>query len=263
LTADEFAAGGSFLDALADAAESSLDLDRLLKLAHPPALREVLPPPPTGGRVGQKDGAVLRVAVARDQAFCFYYEDNLDVLREAGAEIVLFSPLDDPELPRGVALVYLGGGYPEVFAERLSANASMRSSIRRFHADGGAIYAECGGLMACAEVLRDGQGRDHAMWGLIPARVEMQERFAALGYVTAETDRPSPFGPTGTQVRGHEFHFSRLEPLGPLTYVAHLLRPDRPPRPDAIQVGSLLAGYAHLHFGSNPSALLGLLRGGA
>ena len=123
-------------------------------------------PEPSPARAG-----AVRVGLARDPAFCFYYEDNLDLLRAAGAEIVPFSPLDDPALPEGVELVYLGGGYPEVFAARLAANAPMRQSIRRYHAEGGAILAECGGLMACAETLRDASGDDHPMWGLIPARV--------------------------------------------------------------------------------------------
>jgi cobyrinic acid a,c-diamide synthase len=261
LTADEFAgrSGPAFLDALADAAEATLDLDRLLSLATPPSLApldpqdiEVIPEPRR-----------VRVALARDQAFCFYYEDNLDLLRDAGAEVVPFSPLDDAGLPPGAQLVYLGGGYPEVFAARLASNRSMKDAICRFHAEGGAIYAECGGLMACAEVLRDLEGHEHPMWGLIPARVAMRDRFTALGYVTAETDRPTPLGPPGTQVRGHEFHYSALEPIAPLPYATRLLRPDRPPKPDGIQVGGLLAGYAHLHFGSNPAAGRSLLRGAA
>jgi cobyrinic acid a,c-diamide synthase len=211
-------------------------------------------------RGGQKDRSRVRVALARDPAFCFYYEDNLDLLRAAGAEIVPFSPLDDSALPEGAELVYLGGGYPEVFAGRLASNTAFKESIRRFHADGGAIYAECGGLMACAEVLRDAEGRDYPLWGLIPARVVMHSRFASLGYVTAETDRPTLLGPPGTRVRGHEFHYSTLEPLAPLTYATRLLRDDRPPRPDGIHIGRLLAGYAHLHFGSNPAVAQALLR---
>jgi cobyrinic acid a,c-diamide synthase len=130
----------------------------------------------------------------------------------------------------------------------------MRDSIRRYHAEGGAILAECGGLMACARTLRDAEGREFPMWGLIPARVAMQPRFAALGYVTVAADRPTLLGPPGTQIRGHEFHYSTLELLSPLTYATRLLRPGRDPKPDGIQVGGLLAGYAHLHFGSNPDA---------
>ncbi|MBV8558724.1 MAG: hypothetical protein JO116_24530, partial [Planctomycetaceae bacterium] len=124
----------------------------------------------------------------------------------------------------------------------------------------GTILAECGGLMACAESLRDHSGRVDPMWGLVPARVVMHARFAALGYVTVSTDRTTPLGPAGTQVRGHEFHYSTLEPLAPLTYATRLLRPDGDPKPDGIQIGGLLAGYAHMHFGSNPRVAANLLR---
>jgi cobyrinic acid a,c-diamide synthase len=254
LTADEFRPGSAFLAALADAAEATIDLDRLIALAHVPALPAVIEPDPSPPR------RRVRVALARDAAFCFYYEDNLDRLRDAGAEVVPFSPLADPGLPDGAALVYLGGGYPEVFADRLAANAPLRAAIRRFHAEGGPILAECGGMMACARLLRDVAGREFPLWDLFPARVVMQARLAALGYVTVAADRPNLLGPPGTEVRGHEFHYSRLEPLAPLPYATRLLRPDRPPRPDGIQLGGLLAGYAHLHFGSHPDVARQILQ---
>jgi cobyrinic acid a,c-diamide synthase len=256
LTADELVSGPASFDQLADAAEATLDLDRLIALARPPRLTA---PESVCAPAEAPPRRPVRVALARDPAFCFYYEDNLDLLRASGAEVVPFSPLDDPGLPEGTELVYLGGGYPEVFAARLAANGAMRGSIRRYHDGGGPILAECGGMMACAEVIRDGAGVEHPLWGLIPARVVMRDRFAALGYVTVATDRPTRLGPPGTRVRGHEFHYSTLEPLAPLTYATSLLRPDRPARPDGIQVGGLLAGYAHLHFGSNPAAARSLL----
>ncbi|MBX6316142.1 MAG: cobyrinate a,c-diamide synthase [Isosphaeraceae bacterium] len=252
-TAEEFRPGSRWLIRLAEAAEATLDLDRLLALARAPEL------PPERSRRTERPPRRVRVALARDPAFCFYYEDNLDQLREAGADLIPFSPLDDAELPAGAELVYLGGGYPEVVADRLATNAAMRVAIRRFHAEGGTILAECGGMMACCRELRDLSGRAFSMWDLIPARVVMQARFAALGYVTVRTERPTPLGPAGTEIRGHEFHYSTLEPLAPLSYATHLIRPDRPPRPDGIQVGGLLAGYAHLHFGSNPDVARRLL----
>ena len=162
--------------------------------------------------------------MARDRAFCFLYEDNLDLLRAEGAEIVEFSPLDDRELPKGTELLYLGGGYPEIHAEAIAENAEMRRSIGLYHRDGGRIYAECGGMMACGRSLRDAQGREFPMWDLIPARTILRSRYAALGYVTARSTRDGLLGPEGTEVRGHEFHYSTLEPLAPLDYGTELIQ---------------------------------------
>jgi cobyrinic acid a,c-diamide synthase len=252
-TADESTMGSFFFEALADAAEETIDLDRIIKLSRIPKL------PSATTREEFKPGSSFRLAWARDPAFCFYYEDNLDLFRDAGAEVVPFSPLVDRQLPENCGLLYLGGGYPELFAERLANNTSMVASIRRFHDSGGAILAECGGMMACCRELIDGQGRSFPMWDLIPARVSMQSRFAALGYVTIATEEPTMLGPSGTTIRGHEFHYSTLEPLGQLDYVTRLERPGRESKPDGIRVGGLLAGYAHLHLGSNPSVARNLL----
>jgi cobyrinic acid a,c-diamide synthase len=199
------------------------------------------------------------VAVARDAAFCFYYQDNLDLLRDAGAEVVSFSPLRDACLPDGVDLVYLGGGYPELHAEPLAANRTMLASLRRFHQQGGAVYAECGGLMYCGRELVDGAGRAFAMLDLLPARTVMQKRLAALGYVVWRARSATLLGPQDTEVRGHEFHYSRLEPLDSLRPVALLHREGAEPKPDGFAHGRLLAGYAHLHFASNPGVVEALL----
>ncbi len=252
-TADDFRGGSAFLETLADAAEATLDLDRLVALARRPALPAAPDAPPAF------EGRRVRVAWARDPAFCFTYEDNLDLIRAAGGEVVAFSPLADAGLPEGSEVLYLGGGYPELFAGRLASNDAIRRSVRRFHADGGTILAECGGLMACCRELVDASGRAFPMWDLVPARVAMQPRFVALGYVAIVADRPGPLGPAGTTVRGHEFHYSTLTPLGPLDYSTRLHRPGADPKPDGIRVGGLLAGYAHPHFGSNPEAARNLL----
>src|SRR5204862_7998260 len=113
-----------------------------------------------------------------------YYEDNLDLLRAAGAELVPLSPLNDTDLPEGIDLVYLGGGYPELHADRLAGNGSLRESLRTYHRRGSRIYAECGGLMYCGRELVDAAGRTFPMLDLLPARTVMQKRLAALGYVT-------------------------------------------------------------------------------
>lgn len=239
--------------ALADAAEATVDLDRLLALAEIPALPNAAVGLPAESRPH------TRVAVARDEAFCFYYEDNLDALHDAGAELVPFSPLADAEIPEGASLVYLGGGYPELHAERLAANTAMRRAIAAYHAAGGSILAECGGMMACCRELCDAAGRAWPMWDLIPARVVMKPRFQALGYVSIVAEQESLLGPAGTVIRGHEFHYSVLEALEPVNYATRLERPEAPARPDGMRVGGLLAGYAHMHFGSNPDVARSLV----
>jgi cobyrinic acid a,c-diamide synthase len=201
-----------------------------------------------------------RVAVARDAAFCFYYEDNLDLFRAVGAEVVPFSPLTDARLPADVDLVYLGGGYPELHAARLADSRDFRDSLRRHYDRGGRIYAECGGLMYCCRELVDLQGRTFPMLDLLPARTVLQPRLAALGYVTWRAEADTPLGPAGTEVRGHEYHYSRLEALAPLRPAALLHRDGQEPRTDGFVSKGLLAGYAHLHFGSNRRAVEALLR---
>jgi cobyrinic acid a,c-diamide synthase len=201
-----------------------------------------------------------RVAVARDAAFCFYYPENLELLAESGGEIVPFSPLADAELPSKTEVLYLGGGYPELHAATLAGNRSICESICQFHQRGGRIYAECGGLMYCCRELVDAEGRVWPMLDLLPARTVMQPRRAALGYVALRTTRPSPLGAAQTVARGHEFHYSRLEPLGQLEYAAELDDGRGQPRPDGIVCGNLWAAYAHLHFGSNPAVAEALLR---
>lgn len=237
--------------ALVRAAEVGLNLRRIQELARIPSWSTDGGSEPSGLT---RRSSRVRIAVARDLAFCFYYEDNLDRFRDEGAEIVTFSPLADRALPEGVDLVYLGGGYPELHAAQLAENAEMRASLRAYHASGKSILAECGGLMACCRTLRDGDGQEFPMWDLIPAVVSMQPRFAALGYVTTESTSSTLWGPVGTRLRGHEFHYSTLRPLLPLDYTTRLLRSDESVQPDGIRVGGLLASYAHVHLGSDPAA---------
>jgi len=230
---------------LAALARDHLDLARLLAETE---VREpaILPPePPALPARG-------RVAVARDAAFCFYYRDNLDRLAAAGAELVEWSPLADADLPAGTSLLYLGGGYPEVHAPRLAANAAARAAVRAFAAASGSIYAECGGLMYLAERLRTLDGTAHPMCGVLPLAVRMESRLAALGYVQvgiALGDGPQ------LGARGHEFRHSTLEGASAAgVETAYEVRDARggPVRREGYRLGGTLASYVHLHFGSCP-----------
>ncbi len=166
------------LDEMTDWVEKHVDLDALLALARQQSTDLIAPittPSPQASRV--------RIGVARDAAFCFYYQDNLDLLSEAGAELVDFSPIIDQALPADLGGLYLGGGYPEIHAAALSENRPMLAAIRDFAQSGAPVYAECGGFMYLTEAIADSAGQEHTMVGLFPTRARMQTRLAALGYL--------------------------------------------------------------------------------
>jgi len=225
-----------WVDRLAALAEAHLDLDALRGLARLATAPQVeLPAPPA---------PVARIGVAWDEAFHFYYADNLDLLTEAGAELVPFSPLRDPGLPEGLDGLLLGGGYPEAHAAALSANAGMIAAIRAFD---GPIYAECGGLMYLGESL-DGV----PLVGRLPLRTRMGPRLRALGYREVRTLRDTLLGPAGTVFRGHEFRYSELDGPPGLEPAWHMTG-TRGEGPEGWGQGRVLGSYVHAHFGSNPA----------
>ncbi|WMW64577.1 cobyrinate a,c-diamide synthase [Nitratidesulfovibrio liaohensis] len=154
----------------------------------------------------------VRIGIARDAAFSFLYPENLFLLEKAGAEPVFFSPLNDAALPPALGGLLLPGGYPELHAARLAANAPMLAAVRTLAAQGRPVHGECGGFMYLMRSITDTHGTRHAMTGCLPADCRMDARLRALGYREAQALRASPFGPAGTVLRGHEFHYSRLEP---------------------------------------------------
>ena len=192
------------------------------------------------------------IALAQDQAFSFYYQDSLDLLEAWGAELAPFSPLEDRRLPEGAGGVYLGGGFPEMFGEELAANSSMLESIREAARRGLPVYAECGGLMYLGQSLTDLEGNEHAMAGVIPAVSRMSEKRLTLGYREVEAVADGPLLQKGQRVRGHEFHWSTLDPLpSPEQSIYRVV--DQGNRAEGFQVGSVWASYIHVHLGSHPS----------
>jgi cobyrinic acid a,c-diamide synthase len=249
---------GGFTEAkraqLAAVTERSVDLDALLALA--------VPAPRTIDVRSSGIPAVprVRLGVAHDDAFCFYYRDNLALLRAAGAELVYWSPLTDRALPP-VDGLYLGGGYPELHGQALGANAAMRRAVRAFAEEGGAVYAECGGLMYLAEALEDLAGDRFPMVGLLPATVRMRPRRMTLSYTEVTLQADSPLGAAGTLARGHEFHFSTLDPVPrSVERVYRLRRRGGDEGVEGYRIGNALLSYVHLHFGSNPELAAGLVR---
>jgi cobyrinic acid a,c-diamide synthase len=204
------------------------------------------------------DAEPVRLGVAFDDAFCFYYPENLELLQEAGAEIVPFSPLDET-LPRDLDGLYLGGGFSDVFAARLSANHALFESLHRAHAQGVPIYAECGGLMLLGRSLRTADGSVHEMAGLVPVEVATQSVSPRAGYRAVRLLADCMLGAAGTRLRGHEYHSCSL--VGPGTVEDGRPQPaysmhDADGEPLGCEgwvEGDLVASFLHLHFLQDPS----------
>jgi cobyrinic acid a,c-diamide synthase len=234
---------------LARQATATVDLDRLLALTAEAAVPET-PVPTLFPAVPVTPQAAL--AVAMDQAFHFYYPDALDLLTAWGAELVTLRLLEDATLPPGVSGVYIGGGFPELFAAPLSANVSMRASIRAAAGRGLPIYAECGGLMYLGQSLEDLEGRSYAMAGVVPGRSVIQGRRLTLGYRTLRARQSTCLLAAGETVRGHEFHFSAMED-GPAAVSTAYEVLDQPGRCEGFVAQNVLASYMHIHLGSKAS----------
>jgi cobyrinic acid a,c-diamide synthase len=191
--------------------------------------------------------------VPSDHAFSFYYEDNLDLLREQGAEIVRFSPLTDASLPSGLDALYLGGGYPELHAEQLSGNRQMLEEVRTFAASGRPVYAECGGMLYLSDSLSV-DGKSYAMAGVLPLSMQMTDKLVQFGYVTVEFTEDCLLGRKGTVVRGHSFHHTRMASQGDVGTSYHVqYSMSCKEELEGFQQGNVLASYIHLHFRANPA----------
>jgi len=198
--AEEHAELDGFLARAGAVLRASVDLEALRALARP-------------GRLGEGGGAPLpppgqRIAVARDAAFAFAYPHLLEGWRQWGAELLPFSPLADEGPDAGADAVFLPGGYPELHAGRLAANGRFLAGLRAAAARGATVYGECGGYMTLGETLVDGDGMVHAMAGLLPVATSFAQRRLHLGYRRAVTLADGPWGPRGTVLRGHEFHYA-------------------------------------------------------
>ena len=260
VTREEQQLSAGQIDRLAGVIEEHLDLSSLLRL-------NTFPQPPTPDPQSQPDRASLaspvRFGIARDEAFCFYYPDNLELLEQAGATLVFFSPLHDSHLPPNLHGLYLGGGYPEAHAQTLAANTTMRQEMKDFIQDGRTVYAECGGFMYLTQGIQDVDGHDFPMVGVYPAGVRMRSRPSALGY-TEVTILPTNGLFPALRVRGHEFHYSELVPDLTVKQTRTLYevrqRAAEATRPEGYVYKRCLASYIHLHFGSNPTFAQQLVR---
>jgi len=243
---------------LSEMINRDVDLDLLLRIANKAELVPLVPKKIFQGKPAS--GPMVRLAVAYDDAFNFYYPENLELLEEHGAKVVPFSPLEDAHLPQDAAGVYLGGGFPESFVEPLARNGAMAESIERAYRNGVPIYAECGGLMYLAQSLEDAEGGVHEMVDVLPARVTMRPPRMSLGYVDVTLTAPTPLGRPGAVARGQEFHFSTLSPVPASVPRAYsVMAPGGVARAEGYLVGRALLSYVHLHFASNPALARGFV----
>jgi cobyrinic acid a,c-diamide synthase len=196
----------------------------------------------------------IRVAIARDRAFSFYYQDNLDILHQLGAELVPWSPLTDEALPTDIQGLYFGGGFPEVFAQQLAENTKAREAVRTAILTQLPTYAECGGLMYLCEQITDFEGQSWSMVGVLPTTTVMEKRLT-VGYRQAIALQDSPLLLIGTTVWGHEFHHSQLTatPEKPLFELrGYDQKGQRKATVEGWRVHQVHASYVHLHWGGRP-----------
>ena len=270
------------VDCLARACLAGVDLEGVVALARSAPLLEFAPQeefcrrgssgeniplksihaegkePPTRTTKGQG----VRIAVAQDRAFCFYYKDNFKVLQSLGANLVFFSPLEDKGLPEGVSGLILGGGYPEEYAAVLESNTPMRQHIRQKAAEGMPVFAECGGFLYLCNSLAGTDGTAHAMTGFFAADARMTSQLGPFGYVTLTAEKDTFIGPKGMQLLAHEFHYSTTgdngnaftarKAGGKSWACVHASGPEERLR--------IFAGFPHFHFRGNRELAVAFIR---
>ncbi|OGS91087.1 MAG: cobyrinic acid a,c-diamide synthase [Gallionellales bacterium GWA2_60_18] len=245
MPSNESVAAAAKIRQIGEAIAEQVDLDKLLALSR----KEPLPAPHIAEVSPLPCGRKVKIAIARDRAFGFYYADDLDALEAAGAELVPFDAINDTHLPE-VDGLYIGGGFPEACAVELEANAAMRGEIRRAIEDGLPAYAECGGLMYLSRSI-EYEGRTFEMVGAIPGDVKMHAKPVGRGYVHLREDAghpwPRPDIPA-RQIKAHEFHYSSLENLPPDTRFAYHVERGHgiDGAHDGLMLHNLLASYTHL-----------------
>ncbi|MGN0335560.1 MAG: cobyrinate a,c-diamide synthase [Lachnospiraceae bacterium] len=240
------------LEAFSRILETTVDLDALLKLGNEaPELYVKEPKLPDFH-------TKVRVGIARDEAFCFHYRDNLELLQRFGAELVPFSPVHDESLPEDLDGMILYGGYPELYAKQLSANAGMTESIRKKISQGMPYLAECGGFMYLHDFMEDMAGESYPVAGIIPGKAYRTPRLGRFGYITLETEKDALPGEKGTACRGHEFHYFDSTNNGE-AFLAKKPLSDRSWQCIHATKRSM-AGFPHIYYYSNPGLAVNFLK---
>ena len=233
------------IDKLVNLGETCFDWENLLPLLRSTKISSPSPPSPPSP-------PSLKIAVAYDKAFNFYYQDNLDLLKDLGAELIFWSPLEDTELPLDIKGMYFGGGFPEVFAQKLAENPSARDAVRKAISSGIPTVAECGGLMYLCEQIIDMSGKSWEMVGILPTTAVMDKRLT-LGYRRAIALQDSLLVDKGKTIYGHEFHRSHLisDSHQPLFETYRFDCDEFTGKEGWISPLNLHASYIHMHWGSS------------
>ena len=237
----------TYLTELQTFIDRHLDLDQCLELARNADDLET-----DGGEESFKPAAVRsRVGVAFDEAFNFYYRDNIELLEANGAEVVPFSPIHDSTLPNNLRGLFLGGGFPEAYAKQLEENQTMLRSIKKAVEDEMPVYAECGGLMYLVESAQDLETSSHRMTGVLNAKAVMTRKLESLNYSVADVIRKNILTDVGFTLHGHEFHYSRIEDVPSDSTFAYEMTVGKgiSGQRDGWLQHNLLASYLHIHFG--------------
>ncbi len=262
--AEEDPISGEGVDKLADAVLRHIDVDGLIEIAVKEEAAASVPASALPSFPSSSPPGPVRIAVAYDEAFCFYYEDNLDLLKDAGAEIVRFSPLRDAAIPGKTDAVYIGGGYPELHAGELSKNIPMLQSVRKWAEAGKPVYAECGGLMYLSRGTHDFDGNFFEMANVFAFETKMNKGRSKLGYRRVSLREDCILGKRGESLKGHEFHYSEIQDgpgRGMLELVYSITNGNGEKlQPEGYRTRNTLASYIHIHFGSNPEAASSIVR---
>lgn len=225
--------------------ENYLDLDRINQIA---GTAPDIPFTQSKVFAEAEKPKTFRVGVAYDKAFQFYYEDNFDLIECRGGEIIRFSPLNGDPLPDNLDWLYLGGGYPELYAREISRNSQLLDQIKQFVENDGIVLAECGGMMILTEGITDIEGHSHPMAGIFPTRCRMEKKRQGLGYIELKLNRDTPFGKKGDNIRAHEFHYSCLEDDRTEKVFTISKVGEERQKTGGMLIKNCLGTYAHLHF---------------
>ncbi|MBU7592500.1 cobyrinate a,c-diamide synthase [Metabacillus halosaccharovorans] len=244
----------SFFHTLGDLVSETIDIQKLVELAA----SDPLPSNEGSSLFKTEKEQIVKIAVAKDAAFNFYYPENLEMLESKGADIFYFSPLKDEELPSDIDGLYIGGGFPEEFAQQLEKNQKAKHSIKKFIEQGLPTLAECGGFMYLTESIRTTEKKTYQMAGVIPGKVHMQQTLAALGYreISGQNDN---YLLKNVVAKGHEFHYSTYESTEDNIPYAYETKGLRGIKKEGYLLENVVAGYTHFHFGSNPDMVDNLI----